>query len=217
MGGHQPQRQLPPHLSGRRDEAGTIATNEVDPTFLKSVESLIESLDDANERDEHAAGPKTADTAGLDTETPPRSRTGSNRIDVNGRSLWDRMGSQRGEVEGEIGQEKKGIKRERERDEVKISTFSIVSGDELSKPDDGWAPSLAEEDEDGWGFTTPVEVGEGDPQHGNELYAHKLPSRVGGSEDKPKDDQWGKDGEERWDPYHSQSVRAEPGPASTEW
>jgi uncharacterized coiled-coil protein SlyX len=215
VGGHQPQRQLPSHLDSRCDEAGSIANNEVDPSFLKSVESLIASMSNASRRDGHSAEPDTATTASLHTGIPPRARTGSNRIDANGRSLWGRMGRQRAEMEEEMGQGEKEIQREPEREEGEISTFSVDPEEELSKPDDGWAPSLAEED--GWGFPTFIQGGEGHVQHGDEGYAHIIPGEDGGNDDQSKDDQWGEDGGEHWDPYHAQSVRAEPDPASTEW
>jgi hypothetical protein len=185
IGGQQPQRQLHPHLSEIGDEAVSIANNEVDPTFLKSVESLIASMSNASRRDEPSVEPDTAATADLDTGIPARSRTGSNRIAVNGRSLW----------EGEI------------------SAFSGEPEEDPIETDDGWGPIHPVDGR--WGFPTPVDGGAGHAVPGHEVYANVIPGEDVGNENQRKDDQWGKDGGEHWDPYHAHSVRAEPGPAST--
>lgn len=89
------QRQLPPHLDLERDgEAGPSRDHGVDPNFARSVENLIASMRVANQKIGKDAGPST----GPDT-LAPRSRTGSNRIAVEGQSLWNRLGRQRAEDE----------------------------------------------------------------------------------------------------------------------
>jgi hypothetical protein len=215
IGGQQPQRQIPPHLDGRGDEAGSIATNDVDPAFLKSVESLIASMSNASGRNEHSAEPDTAATAGLFIEVSPRSRTGSNRIAVNGRSLWDRIGRQGAEAEGAMGQERKEIKQEEGREEGGISACSGEPEQDISKLDDGWSPSHP--DGDGWGDPALDQDGEGHVVPEDKVNAHIVPGEGVGNEDQQKDDQWGNEDGEHWDPYHAQSVRAEPGPSSTGW
>jgi len=208
VGGQQTHRQLPPHLSDRGGEAETIANNEVDPSFLKSVESLIASMSNASKEDEHPAELDTAAPGGIDANIPPRSRTGSNRIAVHGRSLWDRIGGQRDEVEKEPGHDLKEIKQEEGREEGEISAFSGEPGEDPIETDDGWGPIHPVEG--GWGFPTPVEGGEGLVVPEDEVYAHIVPGEDGGNEGQHKNDQWGKAGGEHWDPYHAQSVRAEP-------
>jgi uncharacterized coiled-coil protein SlyX len=215
VGGHQPQRQLPSHLDSRCDEAGSIANNEVDPSFLKSVESLIASMSNASRRDGHSAEPDTAATAGFDTNILSRSRTGSNRIDTNGRSLWDRLSDQRAVAEGEIGQEEEEIKQEYGQGEGGPSTSRSEHEEDPIQHDDGWGPTYPGEDR--WVYPTPDEGGEGQVEFVDDVYAHIIPGEDGGDHYRPKDVQWGEDGGEHWDPYHAQSVRAEPGPPSTEW
>jgi len=214
IGGHPTQRQIPPHLSGKGDQAESIATNDVDPTFLKSVESLIASLGDVDKRDNHAVGPNTAATAGLDTDIPPRSRTGSNRIAVNGRSLWDRVGLQDAGVEEDIGPEMKEVKQESGQEDGVPSTSLGENEGNLPKTDDGLGPIRPVEG--GWGFPAPAEGGEGDVELRDTVYAHLVPRKDGSDDAHNQDDQWGKDDGEHWDPDHAQSVRAEPGPAPTD-
>lgn len=215
IGEHQTQRQNPPHLISKGEKSGSIATNEVDPTFLKSVESLIASMSKASRREEHSAGYSTATTAGLDTGDQPRSRTGANRIDVNGRSLWDRMGAQRVVADGEIGRGGKKIMQTQEREEGEIPSFSGGPEEESPKPKDGWAPCLLEED--GLGNSTSVRVGGGAGELRDKVCVPRVPGRDCDGDIQDREDQRDEAGGEEWDPYHAESVRAKPGPSSTGW
>jgi len=173
--GHQTQRQIPPDLISKGEESGSIATNEVDPTFLKSVEILIASMSKAGRREEHTAGPRTATTASPDTGDQLRSRTGANQIDVNGRSLWDRMGGRRAVAEGGIGRGGAKIVQTQRREEGEIPSFSGGPEEESPKQKDGSAPCLLEED--GWGNSTSVRVGEGAGQLRDKVYVPLVPGR----------------------------------------
>ena len=214
IGGHPNQRQIPPHLGGNGGQAESIATNDVDPAFLKSVESLITSLGNVDKREDHVAGPNTAAASGVDTDIPPRSRTGSNRIAVKGRSLWDRIGLQGAEVGEEIGPDMNEVKQEIEQEDGVPSTSLGENEGNLTKAD-GLGPIHPVEG--GWGFPTPVEGGGGNVELRNTVYAHLVPGKNGSDGAHNQGDQWGEDDGEHWDPYHAQSVRAEPGPAPTEW
>jgi len=173
-------------------------------------------MSNASKRDEHFVGPSTAPTAGLDTGNQPRSRTGANRIDVNGRSLWDRMGGQRALIEGEIARGGEKILQTQESEEGEILTISADAAAEPSEPYNGRAPSLPEEH--GWSNSASVRVGEGDVEIRDKVQVpYLVPGKDCGDHIQNQDDQWEKEGGEQWGPYHTQSVRSEPGPASTGW
>jgi len=214
--GHQNQRQIPPHLIGGEDTR-PIPTSEVDPTFLKSVETLIATMSKASRRDEHPAGSNTATVASLDPKIPPRSRTGANRIDVNGRSLWDRMGGQRAAAGGKIVRGGGEIMQTQEREEGEIATSEGVLEEEspTANAKDGLAMSLLEQD--GWGHSRVLEIEQSDVELRDKVYIPLVQEKDSGDDIKFQDDQWDKDGGEQWDPYHAPSIQAEPGPGPTGW
>jgi len=198
-----------------------------DPNVKSNVirwEDIPSLYGGAGKKDDRTAELSTGSKPGRNGKVASESRTGSNRVPINTRSLLDRMCRQRSEDGQGVGRERgstegQGMNRGGVWDygttEDRSSSWRGAH-DETLEPDDGWVPDNSGEDQ--WGYPNVGHEGAEQVDTGEDVYVNAIPGEDDWDHSQPSSDQWGhEDGGEHWDHYHAHSAQFEPGSTTSSW
>jgi hypothetical protein len=220
----QIHREPPPHMSG----TGTGDRGSTDHNVKSNVihwEDIPALYGGSSQQADSAAGSSTGSKPGRNANNTSKTRTGANRVDINTRSLLDRMCRQRSDDEQRMMQEQgsvegqvigRGGSWDNEQSEGGPSNSSGGYEENSLEPGGGWGSDNP--GGDGWGYCVPGHEYAGQVDTGEDIYVNAIPVEDDWSDNPLAPEQWGhEDGGEHWDQYHAQAARSQPGSTSSSW